>query len=117
MCRRCGAPLHTDIEDARVTIPPTLAKLRDSHLAAPPRNRARGAPPPAAAVAEPVFGSPAPDPPLPGALARPDNLLPRPPHSAPARPVVPARAVATHHVGHHVGVGELVRAHWRHLVA
>jgi hypothetical protein len=113
MCRRCGAPLHTDIEDARVTIPPTIAKLRAAHLGVPPRTPAKGAPRAAATVAEPVFGSSVPDTLLPGALARPDNLLPRPPHSAPARPMVPARAVATHPVG----VGELVQAHWRHLVA
>jgi len=113
MCRRCGAPLHTDVEDARVTIPPTIAKLRAAHMGAPPRTPSKGAPRAAAAVAEPVFGSPAPDTLLPGALARPDNLLPRAPHSAPALPVVPARAVATHHVG----VGGMVQAHWRHLVA
>src|SRR5438128_9669542 len=113
MCRRCGAPLHTDMEDARVTIPPTIAKLRAAHIGVPPRTPSKGAPHAAAAVAEPAFGSPAPDTLLPGALARPDNLLPRPPHSAPARPVVPTHVVATHRVS----VGGLVQQHWRHLVA
>jgi hypothetical protein len=109
-CRRCGAALHNEPEATRVRIPSTLARRRSAagvatNSPAPTRTTRS-----VAAVAEAAFRSPAPDTLLPGALPRPDNLLPRPPRSTPAQPMMPARARTL------ARVEALARKQWRHLV-
>ena len=90
MCRRCGAPLHSEPEDNAGGHPADDA---------PPPSRAPASPTPAkpastsaslAAVAAAARNGP-PDTLLPGALPRPDNLLPRPTRAAPAAPRAQAR--------------------------
>jgi hypothetical protein len=81
MCRRCGAPLHHDLELKRVTIPANLARRRSASRSAAPASATSSD----AAAADAAFRSSAPDTLLPGALARPDNFVPRPPRSTGAR--------------------------------
>ena len=96
MCRRCGAPLQSGPEAGRVTIPSSMqrrlaaagGRAGMANVAAPPR---QPAPMTAAAVAAAARSGPA-DTLLPGALPRPDNLLPRPVRgAATSAPAAPAR--------------------------
>lgn len=94
MCRRCGAPLHSDEpEVTRVSRPPTLARRRSvkggSGVATPARRAATPR-----KVAGVAFRRSPPDTLLPGSWARPDNLLPRTSPSTPARHAASAEARA-----------------------
>lgn len=84
MCRRCGAPLHSEPEQTRVAIPPALVRRRSlkggSGVTTAPSNTATPS-----TVAAPAFRRSQPDTLLPGAWTRPDNLLPRASPSTPAR--------------------------------
>jgi hypothetical protein len=92
MCRRCGAPLHQELELTRVAIPATLARRRSAARAAAGSAAPAGATHSDPAAAPVVLRSSAPDTLLPGALPRPDNLLPRVPGSSGARAHVDTRA-------------------------
>src|SRR5438105_6540636 len=96
MCRRCGAPLHHEHELTRVTIPATLARRRSASRAAAGSAAPAGAIHSDPAAAPIVLRSAAPDTLLPGALPRPDNLLPRPPSSSGTRAHVDTRAPKDH---------------------
>jgi hypothetical protein len=72
MCRRCGAPLHPE-ESNRIALPPTLTRRGAVVTAAAPT-----APISPAAAALAAFRDSPTDTMLPGAMPRPDNLLPRP---------------------------------------
>lgn len=89
LCRRCGAPLHSEPEQARVTLPPTLVRRRTpkggSGVAAAPSNTAPTNTATPSTVAAAAFRRSPPDTLLPGAWTRPDNLLPRAGPSTPAR--------------------------------
>ena len=84
LCRRCGAPLHTRARGhAGSTVPAALApaaiggrRSDDDHDAAPGPAAASAPTPPRLAAAAASGARPA-DTLLPGALPRPDNLLPR----------------------------------------
>jgi hypothetical protein len=121
MCRRCGAPLHNEVENTRLTVPSALQRRRSGVAvttpAPPPASSARAASPLAAVEAAARNGPP--DTLLPGTGARPDNLLPeskprvRPQPTARTprikrgrriRPPLPAR------------LWTLARRHWRHVL-
>jgi hypothetical protein len=94
MCRRCGAPLHHELELKRVTIPANLARRRSAS-----RSAARSAAPAGATHSDPAeapgaLRSSAPDTLLPGALPRLDSLLPRPPRSSGAPALTTVAALA-----------------------
>jgi hypothetical protein len=116
MCRRCGAPLHSDEpEVTRVARPPTLARRRSvkggSGVATPPR--------PAATprnIADAAFRRSQPDTLLPGSWSRPDNLLPRPSPSTPERRAASPEAragIVAKARGIAVRAGALTRKHPR----
>ena len=92
MCRRCGAPLHHELEETRVTIPATLARRRLASRAAAGSAARAGATHSDPAEAPGTLRSSAPDTLLPGALPRLDSLLPRPQRSSGARAHVETRA-------------------------
>ncbi len=131
MCRRCGAPLQSGPEAGRVTIPSTMqrrlaaagGRAGMANVAAPPRP-----PAPMAAAAAAARSGPA-DTLLPGALPRPDNLLPRPVRGA-ATSAAPAsapddigtsraareRARAQARISPVARAVAFARVHWRRIV-
>jgi hypothetical protein len=86
MCRRCGAPLHSVQETTRVAVPSTMHRKRNGIGLATQQSPAAQSS--LAAVAAAARNGPH-DTLLPGALPRPDNLLPRPTRSAPTPPPAP----------------------------
>jgi hypothetical protein len=128
MCRRCGAPLHREGEDARLTLPAglnrrrTIAAVATRPPGAPARPSTETSNPTtsataAAAAAVVAFPSPTPDTLLPGAMPRPDNLLPRATRSRPA-PVAAAHppAGARARFSAVARAGAVAREHWRRVV-
>jgi hypothetical protein len=124
MCRRCGAPLKRDGEDPRLTLPAGLARRRSAAALA---TRAPGAPgstsKAAAAAAALASRTSTPDTLLPGAIPRPDNLLPRATRSRSAAPVSAspsARTVGSARPGLSVRAGNragtIVGKHWRRIL-
>lgn len=111
MCRRCGAPLHPD-ESNRIALPATLTRRATVATAAAPTTPIATAA--AAAGAPAAFRESPSDTLIPGAMPRPDNLLPRPARAKAA----PARV--QHHV--HAPADTVTRAasmgrsHWRHIL-
>jgi len=94
MCRRCGAPLNTARETARVAVPATLQRKQNgigTGLAPPPAQSRQSH---LAAVAAAARNGP-PDTLLPGALPRPDNLIPRATRSKSASAAAPAAPTAS----------------------
>ena len=114
MCRRCGAPLKHEGEDAPLTLPAGLARRRAAAVAtrAPAATSMSKAATAAAALAH---QSSTPDTLLPGALPRPDHLLPRatrPRAPAPASPST--RAARSDRAGSRAGA--IVGKHWRRIL-
>jgi hypothetical protein len=70
-----------------------------------------------AAKSAPAFRSPTPDTLLPGALPRPDHLLPRATRSKPVLPAAtPARGATRTRADARTRARAIVRAHWRRVV-
>ena len=90
MCRRCGAPLQSGPEADRVTLPSTMHRRRTAAggVAGIPGITKVATPvyPPAPMAAAAAARSGPADTLLPGALPRPDNLLPRPVRGATTTP-------------------------------
>jgi len=110
MCRRCGAPLHHDEgETARLRVPAELARRRAGAVATRAPSTSTPAP---TAIGAAAFGSSRRDNLLPGALPRPDHLLPRATRTRPVRP--PARPSGAARAG--TRLGTVAGKHWRRIL-
>jgi hypothetical protein len=126
MCRRCGAPLHRDGEDAPLTLPAGLARRRRSLSAVATKSPKTLTPGSKAAIAAASFGSSTPDNLLPGAMPRPDNLLPRATRSTRSTPSTPStrstpprpEPMSKERLSVRTGtrVGTIVGNHWRRIL-
>ena len=144
MCRRCGAPVHSDPETTRVAVPSSLQRRgsvgtgsvggatgvatsgRPGAAAGDPLSQAASQA--AAGAAAAVFRGLSSDTLLPGAFPRPDNLLPRATRPNPT-PAPPARRSASQDTlapsaprarrGRRVtrsGIVGIARNHWRRIL-
>ncbi len=119
MCRRCGTPVRGETEVTRVTVPVTLPRRRSATAIATPQPPAPAPTAAASAIAATAaFGSAPRDTLLPGALSRPDNLLPRTARSKPALRPAHSRPARRPHAGARTPTTAiaLARKHGRHVL-